>query len=109
MRDVPTPAEAILWEALQRRQLSGLKFRRQHPVDAYILDFWCPACKLAIELDGSYHDSPEAQEHDAARQEHLESYGYKVLRFRNEQVLNCLPEVLQEILSVANLATSSLE
>ncbi len=104
MRAVPTSAEAILWEELRSRRLSGLKFRRQHPVNAYILDFWCPACKLAIELDGSIHDTPEAQEYDAIRQQHLESFGYTVLRFRNEEVLQDMPAVLQQILAVVRPA-----
>jgi very-short-patch-repair endonuclease len=104
MRADPTPAEEILWEELRSRTLNGLKFRRQHTVNAYILDFWCPACKLAIELDGSAHDTPEAQEYDAIRQQHLESFGYTVLRFRNEQVLEDTPGVLQQILAAARPA-----
>lgn len=107
MRGEPTPAEAKLWEQLQNRQLGGLRFRRQHPVNAYILDFWCPACKLVVELDGSAHDTPQAKEHDAARQEHLQSYGYTILRFSNERVTNELPVVLNEILNAANLAHRS--
>ena len=97
MRREPTPAEAILWEALQGRKLGGLKFRRQHPVNAYILDFWCSACKLVVELDGSVHESSETRAHDEMRQHHLEEAGYTVLRFRNEEVLENLPTVLNII------------
>ncbi len=104
MRTAPTPAEEILWEELRSRKLNGLKFRRQHTVNAYILDFWCPVCKLAIELDGCVHDTPEAQEYDAIRQQHLESFGYTVLRFRNEQVLQDTAGVLQQILATATPA-----
>ena len=97
MRREPTPAEAILWEALQGRKLGGLKFRRQHPVNAYILDFWCSACKLVVELDGSVHESSETRAHDEMRQRHLEEAGYTVLRFRNEEVLENLSTVLNII------------
>ena len=97
MRQEPTPAEAILWESLRGRKLGGLKFRRQHPVNAYILDFWCHDCQLVIELDGNAHDTASARGHDEMRQQHLESHGYTVLRFRNEEVLNNLPAVLHVI------------
>jgi very-short-patch-repair endonuclease len=90
-----TPAERILWQALRGRQLDGLKFRAQHPVGQFILDFWCPACRLAIELDGGLHQSQ--QEQDAARTAQLEAYAYRVIRFRNEEVLTDLPSVLERI------------
>ena len=90
-----TPAEARLWEALRAKRLNGLRFRTQHPVGKFVLDFYCPACKLAIELDGSVHD--ENAEQDAARTGHLEAYGYRVLRFSNEQVMAELPAVLAQI------------
>jgi very-short-patch-repair endonuclease len=101
MREEPTPAEAILWEALRGRRLGGLKFRRQHPINAYILDFWCPECRLVVELDGAIHEQQDQREHDKMRQRHLEAYGYTVLRFSNEEVLNNLPRVLQIIRTVA--------
>ncbi|HEY9867286.1 MAG TPA: DUF559 domain-containing protein, partial [Candidatus Obscuribacterales bacterium] len=74
-----TPAESILWEALRGRQLDGLKFRCQHPVGKFILDFYCPSVKLVIEVDGGIHD--QQQEYDQARTEKLEAFGYRVLRF----------------------------
>jgi very-short-patch-repair endonuclease len=94
-----TPAEKKLWEALRGKQLGGLKFRAQHPVGPFILDFYCPACKLAVELDGGVHEDQTA--HDAARTRQLNDYGYNVIRFRNEEVLGDLPSVLDRILAAA--------
>ncbi len=95
LRKNMTSAEAHLWSALKGKQLAGLKFRRQHPVGSFILDFYCPACKLVIEVDGEIHNYQT--DRDRARTSKLEEHGYTVLRFRNEQVLNNLPEVLVEI------------
>jgi len=97
-----TAAEWRLWQALRVRQLGGLKFRRQHPVGPFVLDFYCPAGKLVIELDGGVHD--EQAEQDEARTQHLESYGYRVLRFRNEEVFADLPAVLDRIAQAASLS-----
>ncbi|ACK66239.1 protein of unknown function DUF559 [Rippkaea orientalis PCC 8801] len=94
-----TPAEAYLWEALRGKKLKGLKFRCQHPVGRFILDFYCPSCKLAIEIDGSSHDTK--QEYDQVRTEKLAQYGYRVLRFTNEEVMTDLSRVLAEIEKVA--------
>ena len=80
-----TPAEQLLSSALKGKQLNGLKFRCQHPVGRFIVDFFCPQSKLVIELDGAIHD--EQIEYDTARTEQFKTYGYRVLRFRNEEVL----------------------
>jgi very-short-patch-repair endonuclease len=93
-----TPAEAILWEALRRGGLEGLKFRRQHPVGRFILDFYCPAYKLVVEVDGKVHETQ--MEYDSARTSQLEAHGYKILRFSNEAVMQELDGVLTEILEV---------
>jgi very-short-patch-repair endonuclease len=95
MRGLPTAAEEVLWSALRQRQVAGLKFRRQHPVGRFVLDFYCPSCKLAVEVDGEVHD--QQTERDAERTRALEAYGYRVLRFRNEQVMHELPLVVQAI------------
>ncbi|WP_420128758.1 endonuclease domain-containing protein [Longimicrobium sp.] len=92
-------AEEVLWGALQKKQVAGLKFRRQHPVDRFVLDFYCPSHKLVIEVDGGVHD--QQAERDAERTKVLQAYGYRVLRFRNEQVLHELPKVVQEIAAAA--------
>lgn len=95
LRQNLTPAEARLWRSLRNRQLEGLRFRCQHPVGRFILDFYCPSQKLAIEVDGSVHD--EQVEYDAVRTKQLEAYGYRVLRFTNEAVMGDLDGVLEEI------------
>jgi very-short-patch-repair endonuclease len=94
-----TPAEKKLWEALSGKKLGGLKFRAQHPMGPFILDFYCPACKLVVELDGDVHEDQVV--YDDARTRQLNHYGYKVIRFRNEEVLGDLPSVLERILAVA--------
>jgi len=94
-----TPAEASLWEALQQRQLRGLRFRRQHPVGPFVVDFFCPAVKLVVQVDGPIHD--EQVDQDEYRSQHLASYGYRVIRFLNDQVLNDLQSVLAAIATAA--------
>ena len=95
LRQNTTQAERRLWGALKERRLLGLRFRRQHPVGPFILDFYCPACKLVVELDGPVHDGQV--EYDEARTEQLQQYGYRVVRFRNEEVLTDLDSVLERI------------
>lgn len=99
LRQNLTPAETILWEALRNKKLEGLKFRRQHPVGNFILDFYCPACKLVVEVDGEIHNNQT--DYDVARTAKLSEYGYKVLRFKNKEVIYNLPKVLAEIYRVA--------
>ncbi len=99
MRREMTAAEMVLWKAIKDRQLCGLRFRAQHPVSQFVLDFFCPICKLVVELDGGVHDCQSEQ--DEARSAHLRSYGYHVIRFRNEEVMSSLPEVLEGILQAA--------
>src|SRR3990172_1276354 len=89
-----TPAEDRLWQALRRSQL-GFKFRRQHTVGRFIVDFYCSRAGLVVEVDGDIHDYSGAE--DAARQEFLEHHGVRVLRFKNEQVLTSVGDVLAQI------------
>jgi very-short-patch-repair endonuclease len=96
LRRTLTPAEQQLWQALRGGKLAGLKFRRQHPVGNFILDFYCAVHKLVVEVDGEIHETQI--EYDAARTTELESYGYKIVRFTNEVVLHQLETVLAEIL-----------
>jgi very-short-patch-repair endonuclease len=86
LRNNLTPAEAALWRLLQDSKLNGAKFRRQHSIENYIVDFCCPAAKLVIELDGAVHDNADAPEYDYARDEKLKSLGYTVVRFENKYV-----------------------
>jgi len=97
LRNNLTPAEATLWKALQRSQLEGRKFRRQHSVRNYILDFYCPKEKLAVELDGYEHFAEIGDEKDFIRDEYLKSLNIKVLRFENKDVFDNLDGVLDEI------------
>ena len=89
-----------MWEALRDRRFEGLKFRRQHGAGPFVLDFFCAAHKLVIELDGAVHD--DQVEQDTYRTEHLVQYGYRVLRFRNEEVFDDLPGVLARIMRLVS-------
>lgn len=91
-----TPAEAKLWSCLQNSQL-GEKFRRQYSIDYYILDFYCPKKKLAIELDGSPHNTEQGFIKDKERTKFLNNKGIKVIRFENKDVINNIEGVLEEI------------
>src|SRR6266513_4263664 len=86
LRKKTTDAERILWRHLRNRNFAGYKFRRQHPFDPYILDFYCPAARLAIELDGGGHSYRTNQIRDRTRSEFLARRGITVLRFWNHQV-----------------------
>ena len=97
LRQTPTPAEQVLWQALKNRQLNGLKFRFQHPVESFVVDFYCPQYRLAIEVDGAVHD--QQLEYDIARTERLNQLGYRVIRFRNQEVMSDLGSVLQQIVT----------
>jgi len=92
-----TEAEQKLWSLLRNRQLKGKKFRRQHAVANYVVDFYCNEYKLAIELDGNFHADAEAKEYDAARTALLKELGINVLRFWNEEIINNQIKVLSEI------------
>lgn len=96
LRHSLTPAEASLWRALKGRQVYGLKFRWQHSVGPYILDFYCPELKLAIELDGESHAMRE--EYDERRTDYLfRMAGITVLRFENRVVFENLEQIIAEI------------
>lgn len=105
LRDNMTPAETKLWEALRNKQLSGLKFRRQHPVSRYILDFYCFKKKLGIELDGGYHSEKTQQFYDKDRTKNLEELGIQIIRFTNEDVLQDLDRVLNKIRETCGIET----
>ena len=97
LRSAPTDAEALLWHHLRARQIAGFKFRRQHAVGPYVLDFFCHEAGLAVEVDGSQHMDQAAQ--DEARTRYLETLAIKVLRFTNTEVLTETDAVLEVILS----------
>ena len=97
LRKNTTEPERTLWRHLRNRNFAGYKFRRQHPFDAYILDFYCPSAKLAIELDGGGHNYHAGQIRDQKRSEFLAREGIIVLRFWNHQVRHELDSVLKAI------------
>jgi len=97
LRNRMTKAETVLWEELRHRKFMGLKFRRQHPIDRFIVDFYCHKHKLVIELDGSVHDLPEVAENDKNREAELTDLGLTILRFSNSIVLQSIQAVLNTI------------
>lgn len=97
MRKDPTEAENLLWDSLRNRQLSGWKFRRQHPFPPFILDFYCIEARLSIELDGSGHKEPEQRKFDRERTQFLKEQGITEIRFWNEDVIRDLDSVVRKI------------
>lgn len=98
LRNNVTPQEIILWSRLRRNQL-GFKFRRQHSIGKYIVDFCCPCKNLIIEVDGGQHDEVNQGRYDENRTQYFESLGYKVLRFWDNDVNNNLSSVVSEIIN----------
>ena len=101
-----TLAEARLWQALKNRQLNGFRWRCQHPMGRFIVDFYCPACRLIVAVDGAVHQ--QQQDYDDARTELLQGYGYTVIRFSNEAVANRLEDVLAVIERQCQLCRATL-
>ena len=97
LRKQATPAEKRLWKMLRRRRLKGRKFRRQHSIGPYIVDFYCPAERLAVELDGASHENPTRRDYDAERTAFLEEHGIRVVRFENRDVFDQPDIVLSAI------------
>ncbi len=97
LRKTATLAERALWSHIREQKIEGARFRRQFSVGAFVLDFYCPALKLAIEVDGSSHDGDDAQERDTMRQQNIEALGIRFLRFTNQEVLAQTEGVVQAI------------
>jgi very-short-patch-repair endonuclease len=106
LRQNLTTAEAVLWKNLRRSRLDGKKFRRQHSVGKYVLDFYCPECRLAVELDGDAHFTSIRSEYDVEREEFIKSLKIRIVRFENRRVFEALENVLKTIKE--NLAASKL-
>jgi very-short-patch-repair endonuclease len=106
LRKAATDAERILWLGLRARQLDGLRFRRQFPIGGFIADFACVEARLVVELDGGQH--LERAAHDAIRTTKLELCGYRVIRFRDHDVLLHTDAVLEEILRQARNSPAKL-
>jgi very-short-patch-repair endonuclease len=97
LRHTMPEAEVILWSQLKDRQIFGIKFRRQYSVGQYVVDFYCAKKKLAIEIDGESHYAPNASERDEKRQQWIEQFGIRFLRFTNNDVRKNLYSVLDAI------------
>ncbi len=106
LRKTQTKAEEVLWAHLRRRRLSGLKFRRQHPLGRYIADFYCPEVRLVIELDGAVHDLEDQKEYDELRKQMIEVHGVRMLRFRNDQIEKDIEGVLSKISDITSSSKS---
>ena len=96
LRNQSTDAERLIWQHLRQKQINGFRFRRQFPIDAYIVDFACIEAKLVVELDGGQHQEQVA--HDTRRDAQISNQGYRVWRFWNNQVFAGTTAVLEAIL-----------
>ncbi|MFZ1320730.1 MAG: endonuclease domain-containing protein [Ignavibacteria bacterium] len=99
LRNNPTKAEKILWNALKGKKLGGHKFRRQYGVGKYVIDFYCVKEKFAVELDGKVHDRKDSKEYDKVRDEFIDNFEIRIMRIKNEAVENDLDSVLEMILA----------
>ncbi|GGG13292.1 hypothetical protein GCM10011344_12450 [Dokdonia pacifica] len=108
LRQEQTPAEEHLWQLLRNRQFEDLKFRRQHPIKKYIVDFCCLEIMLVIELDGAYHNDNYQKEKDDLRDAHLRGLGYRVLRYPNKIALENTQIIYDDILKRKEESTPSL-
>ena len=97
LRKHMTAAEVALWVMIKNKQVNGERFLRQYSVSHYVLDFYCPKYKLAVELDGAGHFTDEGRAYDARRTEYLNLVGVRVIRFENLEVFNYPGQVLEEI------------
>ncbi len=95
IRSRSTEYEKILWEYLRRKQIRGLRFRRNYQILNYYVDFYCPAVRLAVEVDGEIHR--QRKSYDLSRDDQIQSLGITVFRFRNDEIVNDVHEVLNKI------------
>ena len=107
LRNHATAAEATLWKVLKNSQVGGYKFRRQHGIGPYIMDFYCPLLKLCIELDGAVHLEAMADVRDDIRTKFLKQQGITVIRFNNDIVRNNPKGIIEEILRIGEEKTGN--
>ena len=107
MRSNATNAESLMWQLLRNKRFMNLKFRRQHVIAPYIVDFFCHELGLVIELDGSQHGTDDAIEYDAERTRFLEALGFKVVRYWNHGVLGNTEVVLEDLWGVCSELNST--
>jgi very-short-patch-repair endonuclease len=103
LRDNMTPSEKKLYEKLRNNQMLGLRFKSQHPIDQFIVDFYCHSLKLVIEVDGEVHDLKRTKDNDDNRTFELEKFGLTVIRFNNKDVINNIDSVVQKIMSICRV------
>ncbi|MEO8399633.1 MAG: endonuclease domain-containing protein [Ignavibacteriaceae bacterium] len=97
LRKVQTFCEKIMWLHLKNRQLLGIKFRRQYSIDQFVIDFYAPKIKFAIELDGNIHELQEQKDYDIQRQKYLENYGITFIRIKNEELIGNANKAFKKI------------
>jgi very-short-patch-repair endonuclease len=97
LRNGATEAESVLWKQLKGSQLAGRKFRRQHSIGLFVLDFYCPSERLAIEVDGEIHATTAVQIHDEERQKAIETLDITIIRIQNADILQNVNQVLNTI------------
>ena len=100
LRESLTDAEKELWKILSNNKFMGLRFRTQHPINRFIVDFYCHAIKLVIEIDGGVHHTPENHEYDINREYELEKWDILVVRFSNELVLGDMKKVIKKLIDI---------
>ena len=108
LRNNMTEAEKIVWDKLKNRNVFKARFRRQHPIGSFIVDFYCHEYKLAIEIDGEIHLKNEVIEYDDGRSHDIEKFGIKILRFTNNEVFTDLKKIMEEILKAISVFEPSL-
>ncbi len=99
LRKSATFAENVLWQRLRRKNVVGLKFRRQHHIGRYVVDFYCAKLKLIVELEGGIHNETDQKEYDNIRFQEFKMMGYKCLRIKNEEVTENVENVIEKILA----------
>ena len=111
LRNNMTPSEKVLWNKLSNNKLLGYKFRRQHPINKFIADFYCHKVKLVIELDGEIHNQVEVEERDKNREFVIKNFGIYVLRFKNYEVTenlnNVISKIEQKIINLSHISQRS--
>jgi very-short-patch-repair endonuclease len=108
LRKYETEAEKVLWSRLCKNQILGLQFRRQHPINRFIVDFYCAKIKLVIEVDGNIHELPENKIYDIGRSQILNDFGIIVIRFSNEQIIDDLEGTITNIKSVVEKSMNEI-
>ena len=109
MRENMTPSEKAVWELLKSKNMLGLRFKPQHPIDIFIADFYCHPLKLVIEIDGGIHKSVDQIEYDIGREAELEHWGIKVIRFTNEEVERNITHIQNEIERISSERRTELQ